>query len=116
MVNTRLPILGPIIAPFVLWRFANQVQRYRRERAISERWTPALRAERLMFRAMAAACLGMVLVAAALMNPTTPHLVENTLWATAAIPAGIACLAAMVAGYHRGRQAREDSGSSDPAA
>ena len=116
MPNGSLPILGLLFAPFALWRFASQVQRYRRERAVSQRWTPALRAERVLFSAMGGAGLGVVLVLAALTNSTTPPVVMHVLWALVAIGAAVMFLAGVVAGFHRSREARGARRSADPAA
>ena len=116
MADSRLSIAALLFAPFALWRFASHVQRYRRDRAASPAWTPALRAERVVFRPMAVSGLGVVLVLAAVANPTTPPVVMNVLWAVVAIGAAIMCLAAVVAGYHRSREAREASHSAGPAA
>ena len=70
-----------------LWRFASQVQRYRRERAASHRCTPALKAERAVFRSMGFALFAIVLAVAAMTNPTTPSWLMSGLGTGAGVAA-----------------------------
>jgi hypothetical protein len=77
-----------------------RIRRYRAEHVVMSRPTPALRAERWMFRAMGWVGVWLVFAFAAMMNPTTPDWLMTGVWSGAAVGAVVCAGAALSVAWH----------------
>lgn len=103
-----MPIRWPILVPLLLtiWITIQRVRRYRAERATTG-WTPALRAERWMFRGLSWFALWVIFAVAAMSNPNTPDWLMTGIWCGAGIGLAVGMGAAFVSGVARARERYE---------